>query len=979
MDLIIFCPTCKRFVGDKAQCPYCDWVRPAELSRVGQIQWQTRALTDEALPGMPAYPVQLTEANGLIFMPLDNGELVALDAATGRPVWQRRLRDDHKLRTHGVALWKDALLIGAENLSDLPTRDRALTAWRLSDGAEVWQWPTGGDSLSVPCVNESIVYFSSSEPRVYAFDLTTRQQRWSVPGLAWTPEAPGLFDQTLVVPARGPQAAAYSVVDGTRLWVAAVDDKETEWLNYSPVVTAETVYLSGWRNKLYAVDRLSGERRWVYSSERGITCGPVLSGDKLLVGVKDYREADGQRKTGYGLYALKTSTGEVVWKVRTDKHIYISPVIVDEVVLLASDDRRLRALNVNDGSELWQVTLPDKLRAGPLVIDDRVVVGQRDGTLHSIWWKVEPPVYPDPQELLDQHQPLEAAAVLALRGDHVGAARLFEQEKEFRSAAELWREAGKLAEAAKCYAKAGEFVPALELYRQTGDRPAEARVLTLQGKHAEAAAIYEALGKIDLAVAEYIVAERVAYAADLLQVAGRRTEAARLYQQAKQDDRAAELLIADGRHTEAANIYRNLNKPEAAIGVLLQGKLLIEAAELYEQIGQIRNAAELYEKAGQPARALSLYEQIQDWPHVAELAEGTGDYAHSALALSKIGQLSHAAELYERANQIDLALDLYESQGVWDKVDSLAGQTGQWARQAHALLKKGLMSQAGEAYQHAAEQANGNQQPAEEVAQLYEAAAQCYLEEENGAKHSECWKEVCQLRQWPYVHGQVRVTAPFFEGEYSLVEVLVQNDGADTARLIQVKSVSRKFELDMTETQGIRALSAGGNRKLMLSLRPKPNVAGRTRLRIKLAYTNPAQHDFEETLETQVEVRAHDEKLVELSHGTPPPITPGGLVYPRGGPVTAGPGVGEELPAGEEQGVPAARPPEIMNLYEHLPEHFDVEELQDLCFRLNIPYDDWPPMGRTGTARALITYCERHDMCPALIELCRQKRPNVEW
>jgi outer membrane protein assembly factor BamB/tetratricopeptide (TPR) repeat protein len=895
----IFCPTCQRFVGDKSRCPHCDWSRPVQASRVGQLYWQTTALTDESLASAPAYPTQMARSDDLIFMPLEHGEIIAHETTTGRSVWQRPLREDHKLRTQGIAVWGETLLIGSENLSDLPTRDRALLVWRASDGTDLWNWPTVGDSLAVPLVHDDVAYFASSEPQVYAVDLPSRRLRWSVPGLTWSPEAAAIFDQTLVVPSRGPQAAAFSILDGERLWVFTADDKETEWLNYRPVVTAEMAYLSGWRHKLYAVDRLSGEPRWVFRAERGLTCAPVIAGDKLLVGVKDFREAEGSRKSGYGLHALDVASGEVIWKTRTDKHIYVPPAIAGEIVLLASDDRRLRALNLGDGSEVWQVTLPDKLRAAPLVIDDRVVVGQRDGGLHCVWWQVRPPEYPDPQVLLDQQQPLDAAAVLALRGDFVGAAQLFEEQQAWRAAAELWREAGQLAEAARCHASAQDLIPALDLYRQANDRLGEARILTLQGKHAEAAAIYEELGDIDRAVSEYVAAERTAYAAGLLQAAGRLAEAIGLYQQAKQDDRAAELLIEEGHFAEAAEIYQRLGKPDAAIGVLLQGGFFIDAAEVYEHTGRLRSAAELYEKAGKTAQALSLYERLQDWPHVAELAEESGDLPRAALALTKIGQLSRAAELFERARQVDPALELYESLGLWDKVDTLARQSARWSRQAYALLKKGLMSQAGEAYERAAEQASSDQLPNEEVAQLYEEAARCYADEENWLKQSQCWKEVCQLRKWPYLRGQARATSAFFEGEYNLLELLVQNNGAEAARQIHVKSVSPKFMLDITETQEIRSLLPGQSRQLMLSLRPKPNVLGRTRLRINLTYSSPAQREFEEMLECQVEVRSHDEKLVELSHPTPSPMTPGRIGYPPGGAVMAGQPVEDGLAASE--------------------------------------------------------------------------------
>jgi tetratricopeptide (TPR) repeat protein len=460
-----------------------------------------------------------------------------------------------------------------------------------------------------------------------------------------------------------------------------------------------------------------------------------------------------------------------------------------------------------------------------------------------------------------------------------------------------------------------------------------------------------------------------------LHAAGRRGEAIGLYQQAQQDDRVAELLIEEGHFAEAAEIYQRLSKPDAAIGVLLQGGFLVDAAELYERTGRLRSAAELYEKAGKTAHALSLYERLQDWQHAAELAEANGDLPRAAWALTKVGQLSRAAELFERAKQVDPALDLYESLGLWDKVDSLARQTARWARQAYALLKKGLVSQAGEAYERAAEQAHGAQLPTEEVAQLYEEAAKCYADEENWLKHSQCWKEVCQLRKWPYLRGQARVTSPFFEGEYSLLELLVQNGGADSARQIHVKSVSPKFMLDMTETQEIRSLSAGQSRQLMLSLKPKPGVLGRTRLRIKLTYYSPGQREFEETLECQVEVRSHDEKLVELSHPTPSPITPGKIGYPPGGTVIAGTPV-EGEPIASSEGPSAI---DTLSLHRQLTEYFNEEELRDLCFRLDVEYDDLPGAGKAGKARELITYHERRRTLPALVDVCRQLRPNVDW
>jgi hypothetical protein len=41
-----------------------------------------------------------------------------------------------------------------------------------------------------------------------------------------------------------------------------------------------------------------------------------------------------------------------------------------------------------------------------------------------------------------------------------------------------------------------------------------------------------------------------------------------------------------------------------------------------------------------------------------------------------------------------------------------------------------------------------------------------------------------------------------------------------------------------------------------------------------------------------------------------------------------------------------ARQYDTLSLYYRLTEHFDEEELRDLCFRLDVDYDDLPAQGK---------------------------------
>ncbi len=969
MDDVIFCPACHRFVGLHERCEHCGWTRPVQASPIGQIKWEVMLGTPDSAPGMPPFPARICFGGGLVFVPTEAGELVAVEVETGHIQWRRLLRADHKLRTLGVSFWNSTLLIGAEHLADLPTRDRPLLAWDAASGQDAWSWPTPGDNLSIPVVHQDTVYFTSSEPRLYAVELATRRQRWSAPSLIWAPEPPAVCDSVVVVPSRGPSVAAYASNDGTRLWTFEADDKETEWLHQRPAVAAGTAFLAGWDKRVYAVDVATGALRWKFRAERGITCPPVLAGDRLLLGVKDYRKSTLDRKPGYGLYAIDIATGEVVWQVDTDKHIHIPPAVADNVVLCGSDDRRLRALDARDGRELWQVALPEKLRAGPLVVGEHVIVGQSNGALVSLQWQVTPPTRPDPNELLAQDRPLEAAAELALLGQFEAAAQLFAKHGELEQAGALYLETNQWNEAAAAYMQSGDLEQALHLYHHGDNLRGEADVLVLQSKHSEAALLYEALGELDLAVREYTDAGRAGYAAQLLRKAGRRREAALLYQKLNQADQAAETLVEDGKYAEAAQIFTSMGKLEAAASVLKQGGQLADAAALYERAGNTALAADSYAQAGQMAQALALYEQLENWHRVAELAEATDDPVRLANALTHSGHAARAAETYERTGQLDEALDLYRALAQWDKVRQIAGQLEQWERQAEALEKIGLVSEAGEAYERAAAQAQTRAASPEEITRLYELAAQCYADDENWNRQQACWDQVCRHRQWPNLRGRFEIADAFYENEYNQVRLAVRNVGYNVARNVCVGNISSKFKWDSSESDTsipcVTYLAPQQDKTILLSLQPRPGVLGRVNLRIKLSFEDQAGQTHENEFVQSVEVLGRDEKIAAITRQTPTGITP--------------PGDALREDRSAESVLERPRSEAELKLYSGLVSYFNEEELRDLCFQLGIDYETLPGDSKTIKARELVAYHERRNRIESLSQVCHQLRPNVVW
>ena len=72
-------------------------------------------------------------------------------------------------------------------------------------------------------------------------------------------------------------------------------------------------------------------------------------------------------------------------------------------------------------------------------------------------------------------------------------------------------------------------------------------------------------------------------------------------------------------------------------------------------------------------------------------------------------------------------------------------------------------------------------------------------------------------------------------------------------------------------------------------------------------------------------------------------------------------------------------PTDLQELLEKIDRHFDESELSELCFTLNIDYENIKGETKKDKARELILYLNRREQLHALVETCRRLRPNTLW
>lgn len=224
-----------------------------------------------------------------------------------------------------------------------------------------WKFKTNGKVISSAAVASGVVYFGSTDGKLYAVDSSTGVLRWTFA-------------------TRGP-------------------------VNSSPMVADGNVYFGSVDGNFYALDARNGKLAWKFATvgERRFTApgihgilpktemmpdpfdvflsSPVLIAGKVIFGSGDYN-----------IYALDAHTGALQWKFATGNVVHASPAVVDGVVYIGSWDRYLYALDAQRGKMIWRFETGDDkvlynqvgIASSAAVANGVVFFGCRDGHFYAV-------------------------------------------------------------------------------------------------------------------------------------------------------------------------------------------------------------------------------------------------------------------------------------------------------------------------------------------------------------------------------------------------------------------------------------------------------------------------------------------------------------------------------------------------------------------------------------------------------------------
>jgi outer membrane protein assembly factor BamB len=208
--------------------------------------------------------------NGRVYFGSGDGNIYALDAATGTVAW--------KYETGNVVHASPAIADGTLFIGSWDSYFYALDA---ATGALKWRFKTGDDPVisnqvgiqSSAAVADGVVYFGCRDSNFYALDEKSGKERWRLNNKgSWVISSPAIHDGKVI--AATSDSGLFYVLD------AKTGAQQTQ-LNFkhwpmfsSPAIVGHYAYIGSHLGKLFAIDLAADQIAWSFETDGAKANGP---------------------------------------------------------------------------------------------------------------------------------------------------------------------------------------------------------------------------------------------------------------------------------------------------------------------------------------------------------------------------------------------------------------------------------------------------------------------------------------------------------------------------------------------------------------------------------------------------------------------------------------------------------------------------------------------------------------------------------
>jgi outer membrane protein assembly factor BamB len=326
-------------VGDRIYAMDADSTVSAYERKGGKQVWGTSVKPEDA---GPAFGGGVAYAEDRIFATTGYGQIVALDASTGKEIWRKDVV---------------APLRSAPTVSDgrvfATTVDNQLEVLATTDGRTLWTHSGTPETAGLlggasPAVEGDVVVAAYSSGELFALRVENGRQLWTdnlaaarrtdaLSALADIRGRPVIDRGRVYAVSHSGRMVSIDLRTGQRIWEQDIGGTEGPW------VAGDFIFVISNDSELICLTRRDGRVRWVQElpryedlkKKKGSLnwAGPILGGDRLIV-VASNGEA----------MSFSPYTGAALGRVKLPDGTFLTPIIANETLYVLTDDADLIAM-----------------------------------------------------------------------------------------------------------------------------------------------------------------------------------------------------------------------------------------------------------------------------------------------------------------------------------------------------------------------------------------------------------------------------------------------------------------------------------------------------------------------------------------------------------------------------------------------------------------------------------------------------------
>lgn len=327
--------------------------------KILKVDWQKKLKSGS--PGKRYFPETsdpvLHEQS--IFVGTHGKEFYAVDVASGKVQW--KYENEFPISSTAQVFQNKVYF------TDLEGHVLCLSA---TDGSLIWKREFFKEILNQPLITQNKIYFLKGEKEILALDANDGRTVWQkniqtfVKNLTMRGQSSFVYNSgRLYIGLADGHIYAIDPKDGRVIWEKqlSVPLKNFKDVDGDLVFDDSSLYVGGYFDYFYRLNKSNGKIIWKHQVGTGVT--PVILDETVILS-----------STTGEVFALAKDTGKVVWNNELNRSVLSSPVHFKNYIFVTSFDRYAYLLDAKTGNQVQRLKLSSGSLNDPIVENDEIYV-----------------------------------------------------------------------------------------------------------------------------------------------------------------------------------------------------------------------------------------------------------------------------------------------------------------------------------------------------------------------------------------------------------------------------------------------------------------------------------------------------------------------------------------------------------------------------------------------------------------------------